>query len=297
MRCGLLADYKYFFLINQYDKPKEFYWPLLSLWWSFHGGLWIDQILIPLAGIVALTSAALFCLQVSRKRGDSELARLLLLPEFGASVLAVAGIVFFMTIQNHIQPRYFAVPAFFCFLIVALGIAALYREGGLWSRRIASAMIAVVLLAVSFNALETLNFVLHPEYTYVDAARHLTQYIDAHPNGNRLLVSVSGDQITLLTHLPTLCDDFGSETLEKKMARYQPGWYASWNDLDPAVLEEIHTRYWLEQVASFPALDDPDRNLLVLFKLHPLPNGQVRNQSDQNLQILLPDDKVEIEVE
>jgi len=32
----------------------------------------------------------------------------------------------------------------------------------------------------------------------------------------------------------------------------------------------------------------------VLFKLHPLPNGQERDQGDQNLQIPLPGDKIEI---
>ena len=46
---GLLPDYEYLFFINKYVKPPEFYWPLLSLWWSFHGGLWIDPILIPVS--------------------------------------------------------------------------------------------------------------------------------------------------------------------------------------------------------------------------------------------------------
>ena len=122
-------------------------------------------------------------------------------------------------------------------------------------------------------------------------------YIDTHPNGNRLLDSISGDEITLLTHVPSLCDDFGTEDLAPKLAAYQPGWYASWNDLDPGTLEDLHTFYSLEQVASFPAFDDPDRDLLVLFKLHPLPNGQVRDPSKQNLRIVLPDDKIDVPIE
>ncbi|MGA2047853.1 MAG: glycosyltransferase family 39 protein, partial [Terracidiphilus sp.] len=52
VRAGLLADYEYLFFINRYVRPKEFYWPLISLWWSFHGGLWVDRILVPLAGLV-----------------------------------------------------------------------------------------------------------------------------------------------------------------------------------------------------------------------------------------------------
>jgi hypothetical protein len=35
----------------------------------------------------------------------------------------------------------------------------------------------------------------------------------------------------------------------------------------------------------------------VLFKLHPLPNGQVRSPGDQDLKIPLPGDKIDIPVE
>ena len=73
-----------------------------------------------------------------------------------------------------------------------------------------------------------------------------------------------------MTHLPSICDDFGTMKLPDKLARYQPGWWATWNDIDPRILEALHVHYSLEQVASFHALDDPDRNVLVLFKLHPL---------------------------
>jgi hypothetical protein len=100
-----------------------------------------------------------------------------------------------------------------------------------------------------------------------------------------------------MTHLPTLCDDFGTQDLASKLAKYQPGWYATWNDLDPGTLEDLHTKFSLEQVASFPALDDPDRNVLVLFKLHPLPGGQVRNSGDQNLRVVLPGDKIGINLQ
>ena len=62
-------------------------------------------------------------------------------------------------------------------------------------------------------------------------------------------------------------------------------------------LEDLHTHYSLEQVASFPAFDDPGRNLLVLFKLRPLPNGRVRAKGDGTMRVPLPDDKIRIEME
>jgi hypothetical protein len=35
----------------------------------------------------------------------------------------------------------------------------------------------------------------------------------------------------------------------------------------------------------------------VLFKLHPLPGGQVRDPGDQNLRIALPADKIDVPIE
>lgn len=293
IHLGLLADFKYLFFVNKYDKPEEFYWPLLSFWWSFHGGLWVDHVLIPLAGLIVLGAAVTWRHAWSRK--------LLLDPVFGASILAIIGYIFFMTYQDNPQPRYFAVVAFFSFFIVVLGVEALMGQAARahwsWPRSLSGALIALVALVAAFNGVQTLNYAAHPEYTFVNAVQRLTRYIDTHPNGNRLLVSISGDQITLISHLPSLCDDFGTQELTSKLAEYQPGWYAAWNDLDPGTLEDIHTHFSLEQVASFHALDDPDRNVLVLFKLHPLPDGQERDAGEQNLQVPLPGDKIDINVE
>jgi hypothetical protein len=50
-------------------------------------------------------------------------------------------------------------------------------------------------------------------------------------------------------------------------------------------------------VARFRAFDDPERNVLVLFKLHPLPEGKDRIIEGNNLQQPLPGDKIEIPTE
>jgi hypothetical protein len=325
VRLGLLTDYEYLFLVNKYPKPAHFFWPLISLWWSLHGGLWVDQILIPLAGLVVvagvvawrrteafLPAAANSSLNSSRGRSGWG-RRLLLDPVFGASLLAIGGYILFMTYQNHPQPRYYTVVAFFSFFVVAQGTQALLEEadtaveflnGKRGDRRrlrrwLGWAMLGLAGLAVGMNGAATVDYATHPEYTFVNAAARMTRYIDEHPNGKRLLVSVSGDEITLVTHLPTLNDLFvtpspGIPDLAGKLGYYQPGWYATWNVLDPGMLEDIHSHYSVEQVASFRAFDDPTRNVLVLFKLHPWPNGQVYDPADENLRIRFPEDKFDI---
>ena len=118
---GYLGDYKYLLFVNKYVKPTEFYWPLLSFWWSFHGSIWVDHILIPLAGLLIVASLLAATVFGRRTRWGSEL---LIDPVFGACILAAGGYILFMTYQNHPQPRYFAVVAVFLFLIVAMATQA-----------------------------------------------------------------------------------------------------------------------------------------------------------------------------
>jgi len=166
-----------------------------------------------------------------------------------------------------------------------------------WGLLPAAALLGAAVVAAVLNGVWTFEYAAHPQYTFVQAARQLTRYIDQHPNGNRMLVSISGDEITMMTHLPTLCDDFGTQDLVTKLATYEPGWWATWNDIDPGTLEDLHIHHSLEQVASFHALDDPERNVLVLFKLHPLPGGVAREVEGTNLQVPLAGDRIEIPVE
>ena len=292
----LRADYSYLFFINTYTKPTESYWPLLSFWWSLRGSMWADRILVPLA---ALLIVGVILRGLANR--DNWARRLMLDPVFASTLVAYLGYLLFMTYQNHPQPRYFAVNAVFCFLAVAIAAEELLKQAGLM-QTLGRATLAIIALAAVTNGLKTLSYATHPEFTFVTAARQLADYIDQHPNGNRLLVSISGDQISLVTHLRALCDDFGTPTptypdLATKLALYQPGWWATWNDIDRGTLEDIHTHYTLEQVASFRAFDDPERNRLVLFKLNPLPNGQYRQFKDQNLAVALPGDRINIPIE
>ena len=293
---GYMGDYKYLLFINKYIKPTEFYWPLLSFWWSFHASIWVDRILMPLSGL--LIAAVILAATIFRKRAGWA-SELLFDPIFGACILAAGGYILFMTYQNHPQPRYFALVAVFCFLIIAIAIAKLSEAAGL-RRVFAYGTVALASIACVSNGFWTMSLAQHPEYSFVNAAKQLTSYIDQHPNGNRLVVSISGDQITLITHLQSLCDDFSMRTpelpdLSAKLDYYKPGWWATWNDIDPGTLEDLHTHFSLEQVAAFKAFDDPDRNILVLFKLHPL--SEPRLIEGNNLQQPLPGDKIDITVE
>jgi hypothetical protein len=295
IHAGLLADYKYLFFINTYIKPTEWYWPLLSFWWALHGGFWADRLLMPLAGMVLLVTAAACRWRWARGLWSN--------PAFGASVIAVAGYILFMTYQNHPQARYFVVIALFSFFALAMAAEALLtglrgaapsHTGSAWRLAPGAVVIGACSVIAAFNGLLTLEYVAHPEYTFVTAAHNLVSYMDQHPNGNRILVSVSGDEISMITHVRSLCDDFGTVPLPDKLAHYQPGWWATWNDIDPGTLEDLHLHFSLQQAASFRAFDHPDRNVLVLFKLHPLAEAR---EDTPELQQPQPDDKIDIPIQ
>jgi 4-amino-4-deoxy-L-arabinose transferase-like glycosyltransferase len=288
VRAGLLADYRYLFFINKYVKPTEFYWPLLSLWWSLKGAMWGGRALMLLAGAVAIGAFAAWRTEWSRRlRSDAV---------FMPVLLSGLGYILFMTYQNHPQPRYYVVVTFFAILLVMLGVRATGFSAGPGQRG-SLAAVAGVLIVIGMDAGRTITYAAHPEYTWVQAAHDLTRYIDEHPNGNRILLSISGDEITLMTHLPSLCDDFGTQQLPDKLARYKPGWWATWNDIDPGTLEDIHVHYSLEQVAKFEALDHPERDTLVLFKLHQLAPGVVHEAGKPALQEPMPGDRIHIPVQ
>jgi hypothetical protein len=297
---GKFHDFRNVMLVNTNMRWGGIYWPFYSLAWEVVAAWRADHVFV-LVALVAVLGTAL-----TWRNGWG--GKLLLDPVFGASILAIAGYLLFLFLYGHAQLRHFAVLALFSIFIVvqaahaALGeISATEAQQGkqLLIRR---GMVALFVLIAGINGIWTLKYATHPEYTFINAARQLTQYIDDHPNGNRLLVSDSGDEITLATQLPSRCDTVARPCswFPDKAARfalYQPGWYATWNKLDHNVLADIHAHFSIEQVASYSVYDEPNRNLLVLFKLHPLPYGLLRDPDAQNLRQPLPGDKIEIPIQ
>ena len=44
---------------------------------------------------------------------------------------------------------------------------------------------------------------------------------------------------------------------------------AGWNQVDDDKMDALTPTYHLQRVAAFPAMDDPERNLLILYRLDP----------------------------
>jgi hypothetical protein len=75
-----------------------------------------------------------------------------------------------------------------------------------------------------------------------------------------------------MTGLPSICDDFGTMELPQRVATYRPGWFMTWNEVEDDKMEALAPFYHLQRVAAFPTMDDPERNLLILYRLDRLPS-------------------------
>lgn len=271
MRAHAL-DYHYLFTANQWEAPHSLRDRLLAFWWAAHGLLWVGPRLVCLMVVVL---AAALGLSAALRR----------VPLVWASLLAIAGYLFFIGWHNSPQPRYYMVLVYPVIFLTMLGLQALMER---LPRRLAAGLgVGCGLMLAWFftvNCYYSLEYALHPEYTLRAAAEGIARYIQAHPDKplpvgaslhgppflskSPLLLSISGDDITLFTGQAAICDDFGTDSLPDRIARYRPGWYAEWNEMDPGTLEDIHAAgYRLQPAAQWHALDDEDRDELFLYRM------------------------------
>ncbi len=279
------VDYQYLFAVNHWPEPSTIGGWIAAFWYALHGTLWIS----PTLGITAVLLLALELIPWRTRNAalattdDSSGPRSRgLNPLVAASLLAAGGIIFFTGWHNHPQPRYYAAVVYPLCIALALLAADLRRRSRPRLVRASGALSVIVMAVVSATGIVRIaGYVRHPQYEFVTAAKGIAAYIDRHPDQPRLLLSISGDDIALMTGLPAICDDFGTWDLPYRVHAWQPGWYAAWNDIDPGSLSDLQTQYSLERVAAFPAFDDPDRNLLVLYRLVPLPPAQQTYLTDE----------------
>lgn len=251
VRPHYLADYQYLFSANQYTSfDKEPLWTVIGN--TFRDGMWMGRISYVVVGFAIAT-----VLITHRKAWRN--------PLYVSLLLWVSGYFFFLAYHNNLQPRYYLVVAIPLTILLAQSLTLL-AEDRTWVRGAAVALVTIIAVRAG---MQTIHYVRTPEYTYLDAARRIRQTIDADPRGNHLVLSISGSNLALMTGLPAICDDFGTMDLDKRVAAYKPGWFITWNLVEDDKMDALAPLYKLTRVAEYPALDDPERNLLIVYRLDP----------------------------
>ena len=247
-RGGYLQDVRYLFTANAYTAitPQTF-WSIV--WQAVSDGLWIG----PLLFFAALF--ALFAAGMSRRAWTD--------PVFSSLVLWVVGYLAYIAYHANLQPRYYfvvAVP-----LVLLLGRSAMHLQVSFRQAPLLLAPLALVLLAT--EAFHTLHYVRHPEYSYQEAALKVGRIVESQPAHSHTVLSISGSNLSLMTGLPSICDDFGTLDLEDRIAVYKPGWFVTWNYVEDDKMQALSRFYQLTRIAALPAMDDPERNLMIVYRL------------------------------
>jgi hypothetical protein len=197
--------------------------------------------------------------------------RVLANPLFTSLLLWIGGYFAFLAYHNNLQPRYYLVVAVPITVVVAMGVDSFRKAQGRTGRIVASIASAAVVLAIAIpDAIQQIGYALHPTYEFEAAAQGIKRIVLADKTHSHLILSISGSDLTLMTGLPSIDDDFGTDDMDVRVKQYRPGWYAAWNDVEDDKADAITPMYQMKRVAAFPAYDDPDRNLLILYRLDPV---------------------------
>jgi len=196
--------------------------------------------------------------------------RILTNPLFPALLLWIGGYFAFLAYHNNLQPRYYLVVAVPITVVVAMGIDSFRQAQSKAAGFVASIACTVLVLAIAVpDAGQQVGYLRHPTYEFEAAAQGIKSIVLADKTHSHLILSISGSDLTLMTGLPSIDDDFGTSDMDARVKQYKPGWYAAWNDVEDDKADAITPTYQMKRVAAFPAYDDPDRNLLILYRLDP----------------------------
>jgi hypothetical protein len=187
------------------------------------------------------------------------------IPLFGAAVVAVFGHLAYVGYHTNFQPRYYLVMAMPMVMVIVLGVGAIRERRIVWAKWVVR---AALLVAVGMMFVRTLEYVAHPQYSFLDAAQSIAAVVRADGSARPLLAD-SGDDITLMTGLPAVTEAYSVHGLDALLKRYQPGWYAAWPGWEDPAIRAMGARYRLDKVAEYRVFDDPKRQTLVLYKLTP----------------------------
>jgi 4-amino-4-deoxy-L-arabinose transferase-like glycosyltransferase len=249
VRPHLLADYKLLFAINNYRAHLSIV-PQMA-WESVRDGMWIQPVLWLLGvWMVGLSVLAL-----------RELWRV---PVFGAAVIAGVCQLAYVGYHTNFQPRYYLVLAMPMAVVILLGAVAIWRRRSGFAKL---GLLLVIFGSVAWMAPQTVDFVIHPQYSFLNAAQSIAAVVGS--GQQPLLISDSGADVSLFTGVPAVCASYTTGGLDALLATYKPGWYAAWPGWEDAQIAQMRQRYRLDEVARYRVFDDPRRQVLVLYKLSP----------------------------
>ncbi len=225
----------------------------------FFRGTWIDPVLFPLA--LASVVAAVWRL---RSFWHDTL--------FVTALLWEAGYAAFIAFHYDGPPRYFVM-----LIAPTIWLAMMFLES-LWqaNKRVGVIVTACVAGSVLWNIASIGDYLLHPQYSLVNASVAIKQVIVAehkvNPAQSELLIGRGADEISLLSGGMATIDSDGAMPLAEKLDAYHPGWFMDFTGGLPTLrMETVAAHRRMVKSAVFPELDRYRHAGIALYRI--LPRG------------------------
>ena len=250
----LLADYHHLFAINA-EPTHTLRAVLTAEAKALYDLFWLGRLFFPLLLLALVASLG-------------PLRRVWQQPLFVALVLELGLYVAFLGWHANRQQRYEVV----CLLptagIVALALAELRQQTG--RRPIFLGASALAAFTACLFAATTLPEVLHPRYTWRDAARAVAATIGADKAKRPVLLAGPGDDIALFTGLATSNPRWPPGGLAPLLRACEPGWYLAPVPTDDDTIDQLRRFYRLREAGTYVAMPTFSHRALVLYRLEPL---------------------------
>lgn len=222
----------------------------------FFRGTWVDPVLFPLA-VAAFVAASVRVRSLWRDT------------LFTTAFLWETGYAAFIVFHYDGPPRYFV-----AVIVPTIWLAMIFTEW-LWRqhRRIAIPILVCIAASVAWNIASVGDYLIHPQYSLVDASLGIKKMIAAqhqlNPATNELLIGRGADEISLLSGGFPAMDSDGAMPLAQKVNVYDPDWFMTWTHEPTLRRDEVASERRMVIRATFPDLDRANRAGIVLYQLFP----------------------------
>ncbi|RXH57452.1 glycosyltransferase family 39 protein [Granulicella sibirica] len=252
-----IEDYRLLFAINK-DRVHLSIMPI-EAWKTLRDGLWINPVIF-WAAVAVLVLSAVWLRELWRA------------PLFGSSVLATVGYLTFIWYHTYLQPRYYLVMVMPVVVLVVIGIEVLWARRLIWGAWVLGGAVGMAGLAMMVR---TLWYAARPEYSFQTAAEGIAGTM-RRDGGKQLLLGSSADDVTMWTGVAGINSEYAMGGIDAMLDRYRPEWFAAWNGEEDYGTRWFGERYWMVERGRYRVFDDPERNVLVLYRLEEKPGYRDR---------------------
>jgi hypothetical protein len=255
-----LADYQFYYATNIYTRTQDSLFQLVrGFVKAVYYGKDIDLILYPL---VMIFSVALFLKDRSFRKS---LLVWICLIWIGVYLMLIGS-------QDYVPSRFYAP------MIVPVAVLAVLILNHL--RVIASRpfflyfFAAALFLSVAFGGARILNYVCHPEYTWMYMTNDLKAQIAADRCKAPVLLGHFSNSITLATGIPSVNEQFGTNNLDYRITRYHPNYYVCLGEIKPNVRTTLQKYFTPRKIKAYDVYNNYlTGEPVVLYRLETRPDS------------------------